>query len=57
MPRLKVFLPATRRVAVLDQDLTIQAVNGKARIVQGDLENTYDACFEEAGQRARCFKP
>ena len=57
MPRLKVFLPATRRVAVLEQELTIQAVNGKARIVQADLENTYDACFEEAGQKACRFKP
>jgi hypothetical protein len=36
------------RVKVLDRDLTIQAVNGHARIVQDDLENTYDACFETA---------
>lgn len=36
------------RVKVLDQDLMILAVNGKARIVQDDLENTYDACFETA---------
>jgi hypothetical protein len=36
------------RVKVLDQDLTIRAVNGVARIVQDDLENTYDACFETA---------
>jgi hypothetical protein len=36
------------RVKVLDQDLTIRAVNGHARIVQDDLENTYDACFETA---------
>ena len=36
------------RVKVLDQDLTIRAVNGTARIVQDDLENTYDACFETA---------
>ena len=36
------------RVKVLDQDLTIRAVNGNARIVQDDLENTYDACFETA---------
>ena len=33
------------RTKILDQDLTIQAVNGVARIVQDDLENTYDACF------------
>jgi len=36
------------RVKVLDQDLTIKAVDGHARIVQDDLENTYDACFETA---------
>ena len=36
------------RTKVLDQDLTIRAVNGTARIVQDDLENTYDACFETA---------
>lgn len=36
------------RVKVLDQDLTISAVDGKAEIVQDDLQNTYDACFETA---------
>ncbi len=36
------------RVKILDQDLTIRAVEGHARIVQDDLENTYDACFETA---------
>jgi len=36
------------RVKVIDQDLTIRAVNGEAWIVQDDLENTYDACFETA---------
>lgn len=38
----------TYRVKVLDQDVTIRAVDGRARIVQDDLENTYDACFEMA---------
>jgi hypothetical protein len=32
------------RVKVLDEDLTIRAVNGIAHIVQDDLENTYDMC-------------
>lgn len=41
------------RTKVLDQDLTIKAVNGQARIVQDDLENTYDACFGTACS----FKP
>jgi hypothetical protein len=35
----------------------ILAVNGKEPITQDDLENTYDACFEEAGQKACSFKP
>jgi hypothetical protein len=42
---------------VIDQDLMIQAVNGKAHIVQDDLDNTYDACFAEAGQKACSIKP
>ena len=45
------------RVKVLDQDLTIKAVNGKARIVQDELQNTYDACFEEGGQKACSIQP
>jgi hypothetical protein len=36
------------RVQVLDQDLTIKAVNGIAHITQDELQNTYDACFETA---------
>jgi len=45
------------RVAVLDRDLEIHAINGIARIVQDDLENTYDQCFEKDGQTACTFKP
>ena len=45
------------QVKVLDRDLEIQAINGVARIVQDDLENTYDACFEDSGQKACSFKP
>jgi|SRR5271167_66808 len=45
------------RVAVLDRDLTIKAINGDAWIVQDDLENTYDKCFEENGQFSCAFKP
>lgn len=41
------------RVKVLDRDLTIRAIDGHARIVQDELENTYDACFETACS----FKP
>jgi hypothetical protein len=45
------------RVKVLDQDLTIKAVDGKAWIVQDDLQGTYNACFEEGGQKACSYKP
>ena len=45
------------RVKVLDRDLTIKAVNGIAHIVQDDLENTYDQCFEADGQTSCTFKP
>lgn len=34
------------RVQVLDKDLVIKAVNGYARIMQDNLENTYDACLD-----------
>jgi hypothetical protein len=45
------------RVTVLDRDLNIKAINGDAWIVQDDLENTYDKCFEENGQTACTYKP
>ncbi len=32
------------RTVVLDQDLTIKAVEGKAHLVQDELENSYDGC-------------
>jgi len=41
------------RVQVLDQDLTIKAVEGIAHIVQDDLENTYDLCADGSSN----FKP
>ena len=45
------------RVKVLDQDLTIKAVNGVAHITQDDLQNAYDACFQEGGQKACTIQP
>ncbi len=45
------------RVKVLDRDLEIHAINGIARIVQDDLQGTYNACFEEAGQKACSVRP
>src|SRR5262249_8069424 len=45
------------RTKVLDQDLGVSAINGVARVVQDDLEGTYNACFEEAGQRNCTYVP
>lgn len=45
------------RVKVLDRDLEIHAINGVARIIQDDLEGTYNACFEESGQASCTYKP
>jgi hypothetical protein len=41
-------LPAgwTYRTKALDKDLAIRAVKGEARIIQDDLQNTYEACSE-----------
>ena len=41
------------RINVIDQDLTIKAVDGIAHIVQDELGNTYDLC---AGGSSN-FKP
>ena len=41
------------RVKVLDETLTISAVDGTAMIVQDELANTYNACFDTACS----FKP
>jgi hypothetical protein len=45
------------RVKVLDQDLGLGAINGVARIVQDDLEGTYNACFETDNQKSCTYKP
>jgi hypothetical protein len=45
------------RVKVLDRDLEVRAINGVARIVQDDLQSTYNACFEEAGEKACAYRP
>jgi hypothetical protein len=50
LPKLgrKLKLPPgwTYRTKVLDQDLAVRAINGVARIMQDDLQNTYEACLE-----------
>jgi hypothetical protein len=45
------------RVKVLEEDPTIHAVNGIARIVQDNLEGTYNACFAEGNQKSCSFNP
>jgi len=45
------------RVKVLDQDLGIGAIDGVARIVQDDLEGTYNACFEADSKKSCTYKP
>jgi len=55
--KLKPALGWKFRMAVLDRDLTIKAINGVAHIVQDELENTYDQCFEQDRQTACTFKP
>jgi len=36
------------RVVTLDKNLTVHPVDGTAKIVQDDLEDTYDQCFADA---------
>jgi hypothetical protein len=45
------------RVKVLDQDLGVSAIDGLAHIMQDDLEDTYNSCFEANGQKNCTFKP
>jgi len=45
------------RWKVLDQDMEIHAINGTARIVQDDLEGTYNACFTQGGEAACSIQP
>jgi len=39
------------------QDSGIGAIDGTARIVQDDLEGTYNACFEANGKKNCTYKP
>jgi hypothetical protein len=45
------------RFKVLDQDLEVHAVSGTARIVQDELEGTYNACFVQDGESACTYQP
>lgn len=45
------------RSKVLDRDLEVGAINGVARIVQDNLESTYNACFEQDGRKNCTFVP
>lgn len=45
------------RTKELEKDLVISAINGKARVLQDNLENTYNALFEMDGQTNYTYKP
>ena len=45
------------RTRVLDQDLGVSAIDGLAHVLQDDLENTYNSCFEANGQKNCTFMP
>jgi hypothetical protein len=45
------------RARVLDRELTAGTIRGIARIVQDDLQNTYNACFEEGGEKNYSRRP
>lgn len=45
------------RATVLEEDLELHAINGVAHIMQDNLQSTYNACFEEAGQKACSYRP
>ena len=47
----------TYRFKVLDQDLGVSAIDGLAHVLQDDLENTFNSCFEANGQKNCTFKP
>jgi hypothetical protein len=55
--RLKLPAGWKYRYKVLDKDLEVGAINGTARIVQDDLQGTYNACFEADGQSNCTYKP
>ena len=46
--RLKLPAGWSYRTEALTSELVVHPVDGVARILQDDLENTYDACFETA---------
>jgi len=45
------------RTKLLDQDLVVSAIDGLAHVLQDDLENTYNSCFEADGQQNCTYKP
>ncbi len=45
------------RFKVLDSDLEVHAINGKAWIVQDDMEGTYNACFKQDEESACTYQP
>jgi hypothetical protein len=47
----------TYKVKIIDQPLTIQAINGIATITQDSLGNSYDACITQNGQSTCSYTP
>ena len=45
------------RAKVLDEDLGVSAIDGLAHVLQDDLENTYNSCFDANGQKNCTYKP
>jgi hypothetical protein len=56
-PKLKNPPGWTYKVKVINQTLSIQAINGIATITQDSLGNSYDACIAENGQTTCNFIP
>lgn len=45
------------RTVVLEEDLSIGAINGHARVTQDNLENTYNALFQMDGKKNYTYLP
>ncbi|MGC4000369.1 MAG: hypothetical protein QM767_24175 [Anaeromyxobacter sp.] len=45
------------RTRVLEEDLELRAINGRVRVTQDNLRNSYAACFGMSGQKACSHQP
>jgi hypothetical protein len=55
--KLKLPVGWSYHVYTPDEDFVISAINGDAHIIQDELLNTYDGCYEESGQSSCTFQP